>query len=109
MTRISCVSGDLLFGSRITELLREGNEVTLGPAPDAAAEIAVIDLAGDPEGGMRALKAAVAAGTPTLVAYAHVEPDVRDRALTAGADLVVPRSRLVREGAALVAQVLARR
>jgi len=34
--------------------------------------------------------------------FAHVEPEVREAALAAGFDQVVPRSRMHREGAALV-------
>ena len=37
--------------------------------------------------------------------FAHVQPEVRDAALAAGLDLVVPRSRMHREGAALVARL----
>jgi hypothetical protein len=36
-----------------------------------------------------------------------VETDVRDRGRKAGFDLVVPRSRMAREGAALVDRLLA--
>ncbi len=39
----------------------------------------------------------------TLGFYAHVDPAVRERALAAGFDQVVPRSRMAREGAELVA------
>ena len=34
--------------------------------------------------------------------YSHVDADVRTRAIAAGFDLVVPRSRMAREGSALV-------
>jgi hypothetical protein len=40
--------------------------------------------------------------TRTLGFYSHVEADVRARAEQAGFDLVVPRSRMAREGAELV-------
>jgi hypothetical protein len=33
--------------------------------------------------------------------FAHVQPEVRERALQAGFDLVVPRSRMARDGAQL--------
>jgi len=42
----------------------------------------------------------------TLGFYSHVEADVRERAERAGFDLVVPRSRMAREGAALVERLL---
>jgi hypothetical protein len=43
----------------------------------------------------------------TLGFFAHVQPEVRDRALAAGFDLVVPRSRMAREGAQLADALLA--
>jgi len=46
-------------------------------------------------------------GLPVLAFYAHVEADVRRGAEAAGFELVVPRSRMAREGAALVARLLA--
>ena len=43
----------------------------------------------------------------TLGFYSHVEPEVKQDAMAAGFDLVVPRSRMNREGASLAAQLLA--
>ncbi len=43
------------------------------------------------------------ATTRTLGVYSHVDAATRERALAAGFDLVVPRSRMAREGPALVA------
>ena len=42
----------------------------------------------------------------TLAFYSHVDAAVRERAEEAGFDLVVPRSRMAREGAELVARLL---
>ncbi len=42
----------------------------------------------------------------TLAFYSHVEVDVRARAEQAGFDLVVPRSRMAREGASLVSRLV---
>jgi hypothetical protein len=42
----------------------------------------------------------------TLAFYSHVEADVRARATEAGFDLVVPRSRMAREGPALVERLV---
>jgi hypothetical protein len=44
-------------------------------------------------------------GVKTLAFYSHVEADVRSRAERAGFDLVIPRSRMAREGAALVTRL----
>nr|MBA3747792.1 hypothetical protein [Solirubrobacterales bacterium] len=57
---------------------------------------------------LEALKADELIGkTKTLAFYSHVDADVRTRAIAAGFDLVVPRSRMAREGAALAAGLLA--
>ena len=42
----------------------------------------------------------------TLAFYSHVDAAVRTRAEQAGFDLVVPRSRMAREGAALLSGLL---
>jgi hypothetical protein len=43
---------------------------------------------------------------PTLGFYSHVEADVRSQAEAGGFDLVVPRSRMAREGPALISRLL---
>ena len=48
------------------------------------------------------------AGVPTVAYYLHTDQDTRRRAEAAGYDLVVPRSRMNREAAALVERLLAR-
>ena len=48
-----------------------------------------------------------AGDAPRLGFYAHVDQDTRRRAEEAGFDLVVPRSRMNREGPALVERLLA--
>ena len=44
--------------------------------------------------------------TRTLGFYSHVEADVKKHAIEAGFDMVVPRSRMAREGADVVAQLV---
>ena len=44
--------------------------------------------------------------TRTLGFYSHVDAPARERAEQAGFDLVVPRSRMAREGAALVRRLV---
>ena len=44
--------------------------------------------------------------TRTLGVYSHVDADTKRRADAAGFDLVVPRSRLAREGPALVERLV---
>jgi hypothetical protein len=100
--RVVAVMPDLLFGSKVSELLvAAGHEVTLAHADDVAgrdAKVVVVDLA---SGGV-APEDVDAGGARRLGIYAHVDPAMRDRAQAAGFDLVVPRSRFMREGAALV-------
>ena len=92
------VSPDLLFGSKVEGALRAaGHDVVHGAD---GVEAVVVDLTqGElppPPGGV-----------PSLGFYSHVEQDVRRAAEAAGYDLVVPRSRVNREAAALVERLLA--
>jgi hypothetical protein len=96
---------DLMLSSRVTASLgAAGHEVLSGDPltpvlPDEAA-IVVCDLeAVDP--------AAIAAlAVPSIGFYSHVDTETRRRALDAGVDLVVPRSRMSRELPDLVAGLL---
>lgn len=98
MARVALVCPDLLFGSKVEGALRAaGHEVVHGTDGD----VVVVDLTqGEvpppPE------------GAPTLGFYSHVEQDTRRAAEAAGYDLVVPRSRMNREAAALVERLLER-
>jgi len=113
------------------ELVSDAESVTArlqGPA-DLRPEVLVVDLTGDPGEGIGLVQRLAGAGdgpggaagthpgavgthpgavgSPrTLGFYSHVEADVRERAERAGFDLVVPRSRMAREGAALVERLL---
>lgn len=101
MARIALLCPDLLFGSKVQGALRAaGHEVV---APDDAADLLVVDLTTDVEERLDAVRRA---GVPTLGFYSHVEQDVRHAAEEAGIDRVVPRSRMAREGVALVKQLL---
>ena len=92
MARVCAVIPDLLFGSNVQGALKAaGHEVRLVGAAAAvdpeATDVLVVDLMAD--GVDPAALAAM--GPPTLGFFAHVEPGVRDRAVAAGFDLVVPR------------------
>ena len=94
MAHVALHCRDLLFGSKVEGALRAaGHEVTRG---EGAADIVVVDLTDPdvpwPEGG----------GAPRLGFYSHVDQETRKRAEEAGFDMVVPRSRMNREAAALV-------
>jgi hypothetical protein len=98
VARVALLSPDLLFGSKVEGALRAaGHEVVRG----TDGEVVVVDLTqGEvpppPE------------GVPSLGFYSHVEQDIRRAAEAAGYDLVVPRSRMNREAAALVEGLLSR-
>ncbi len=104
MARVVALVPDLLFGSKVQAMLAAaGHEVELVPTPERAreraaeADVVIVDLTAgdvDPTG--------LVGVAPSLAFYSHVEADVRERAEAAGFDLVVPRSRMAREGAALV-------
>ncbi|MDP9345434.1 MAG: hypothetical protein M3P44_06890 [Actinomycetota bacterium] len=104
MARVVALIPDLLFGSKVqSAIAAAGHDVTLTGAPVdlEGVDVLVVDLTTDaidpetlPTGSAR-----------TLGFFAHVEPAVRDRALAAGFDQVVPRSRMAREGAELVGRL----
>lgn len=104
---------DLLFGSKVVELFgAAGYEVVLrselADAADEARDAVAIVADLTHEGAQRAedLAAQRPIGVPVLACFAHVEPEVRAAADEAGLEQVVPRSRLVREGPALLAGLL---
>ena len=107
MARVVAVVPDLLFGSKVQGMLAAaGHEVELvGSAEEArsrAADVVIVDLtAGEPD------TAGIVGRVPTLAFYSHVDAAVRARAEEAGYDLVVPRSRMAREGADLVGRLVA--
>ena len=118
MARIALLCPDLMFGSRVEEALRAaGHEVTRYDGEDMAraavdvSDALVLDLdAGEYDGptlieSMRMGRELE--GTPTIGFYPHVEQELRRRADEAGVDVVVPRSRMAREAAAVVAGALA--
>ena len=111
MARVVAVFDDLLLGSNVLGMLRAaGHEAELAPAaaarPDGAA-VLVVDLAAPGFDGVALVERLRADGqlgdTRVLGVYSHVDVDTRRRAEAAGFDLVVPRSRMAREGPALVA------
>ena len=114
MARIVAFIPDLLFGSNVLGALRAaGHDSVLVSDEDglrrelSRADALVVDLTADV--ATRIQLASVvdpSTGIKTLAFYSHVEQDVRAQAEQAGFDLVVPRSRMAREGASLVARLL---
>jgi DNA-binding NarL/FixJ family response regulator len=118
MARVLALIPDLLFGSQVQGMLAAaGDEVELvgevsrlrdrlGDATAPAVAVLVVDLTNDALDGPALVESLSGEGalerTRTLGFYAHVDVAVRERAEQAGFDLVVPRSRMAREGALLV-------
>ncbi len=119
MARVIALVPDLLFGSKVqAALTAAGHAVELTGDAQAArtaapgADVLVVDLATDTIDGA-ALVTAMHSGdelatTRTLGFYSHVDVETRERALAAGFDQVVPRSRMNREGAELVTALAGR-
>ncbi len=106
MAKIAAIVSDLMLASRVQEGLRAaGHEVSVTPAlPDPLqADAIVCDLDGAD------IDAVAAAPLPTLGFYSHVDVDTKQRAETAGIDLVVPRSRMSRELPQLIESLLTSR
>jgi hypothetical protein len=101
VARVALLCPDLLFGSKVQGALRAAGHEVVGA--DAAADVLVVDLTADVASRLDAVRAAA---VPTLAFYSHVEQDVRREAEEAGVTRVVPRSRMAREGPALVEAVL---
>jgi hypothetical protein len=117
MTQVLAFIPDLLFGSRVQAMLSaDGHDVALATdASDVGERLAgvavlVVDLTDEPaaRAGIVASLSADGSldGIATLGFYSHVEAEVRALAEGAGFDLVVPRSRMAREGATLVAGLI---
>ena len=111
MARVVALFDDLLLGSNVLGMLRAaGHEVALVSDPDAVrpdgAAVLVVDLATPSFDGVAVVERLRETGelgaTRTLGVYSHVDADTKRRADAAGLHLVVPRSRMAREGAALV-------
>jgi CheY-like chemotaxis protein len=118
MARVAALIPDLLFGSKVQSALQTaGHQVDLITGELEAwdevggIDLLVIDLTSPDVNGVELFETLAAGGelhaVRSLGFFAHVEPEVRERALQAGFDLVVPRSRMAREGAQLVEGLLA--
>ena len=123
MARVLALVPDLLFGSRLLgTLTAAGHEVDLvtdagrlrerladGSTPGPA--VLVLDLTDEDFEGAELLESLAGEpgleGVRTLGFFSHVDTRARERAERAGFDLVVPRSRMAREGGELVARLAA--
>jgi hypothetical protein len=129
MARVLALTADLLFGSHVQGALSAaGHNVRLvrgeqelrdslaqaegvaQTAGAAAVEVLVVDLTDDALDAPAIVHAlhGELAGVRTLGYYSHVDPVAKEYAEEAGIELVVPRSRVAREVAALVDELLTR-
>jgi CheY-like chemotaxis protein len=109
VARVAALVPDLMFASKVKALLeRGGHEVELVAGGDvgAGAEVLVVDLVSAGPDGLAMVERVRDLGVPALATYSHVDADTRARARAAGFDLVVPRSRMMREGADLVSGLI---
>jgi CheY-like chemotaxis protein len=118
MARVTLLCPDLLFGSKVEGALRAAghdvdrlDEEEAARAEAPASDLLVVDLTTDELDGATLVESMKMGGelgaVPTLGFYSHVEQEARRRAEEAGFDLVVPRSRMAREGAALCERLIA--
>jgi hypothetical protein len=113
VARVVVFVPDLLFGSRVLEAVRSaGHEpVQVSDAAALQAELSgasglIVDLTRDASTAIERVVELRPRVPPVLAFYSHVEADVRALAMDAGFELVVPRSRMAREGAELVQRLL---
>jgi CheY-like chemotaxis protein len=111
---VTAVFDDLLLGSNVLGMLRAaGHDVTLTGGADVQTgdvQVLVVDLGASSFDGValveRLRREGALEGVRTLGVYSHVDAETRRRAQAAGFDLVVPRSRMAREGAALIERLV---
>jgi hypothetical protein len=113
MARVVAFIPDLLFGSNVLGALQAaGHDPVLVSDADGikrelpSAELLIVDLTADAAVRLEQLEDVPRQGIRTLAFYSHVDADVRAQAEQAGFDLVVPRSRMAREGATLVHRLI---
>lgn len=119
MARVVALIPDLLFGSRVYgDLVAAGHDVELladplrlGERLAGGCDVLVVDLTDPDLDGPGVVEevsqksgccARARTRARSIGFYAHTDPATRDRALQAGFDLVVPRSRMAREGPELI-------
>jgi DNA-binding NarL/FixJ family response regulator len=122
VARVLALVPDLLFGSQVQGSLTAaghdaqliGDEARLRERladADAASAptVLVVDLTNPSFDGAAIVQALTAErlldGVRTLAFYSHVDTEVGETARAAGFDLVIPRSRMAREGAQLVGRL----
>lgn len=97
----------------VSALSAAGHEPVLASNEDSLraalthADALIVDLTFDVPQRIELVRSVRPAGVKTLAFYSHVESDVRDMGREAGFDVVIPRSRMAREGASVLDRLLA--
>lgn len=107
MARVLALVEELMLASRVEGSLRAaGHDVTLSaalPGGDESFDLIVCDL------DVADLDAVSSRAEPAIGFYSHVDTETRERAVEAGMELVIPRSRMSRELPNLVERLLGER
>jgi CheY-like chemotaxis protein len=118
MARVALLCPDLMFGSKVEGALRAaGHDVTRYDGEDMAraavpeSDVLVVDLTADEFDAATLVESMKMGreleGVPAVGFYPHVDQETRRRAEQAGYDVVVPRSKMARETAAVVERAMA--
>jgi CheY-like chemotaxis protein len=118
MARVALLCPDLMFGSKVEGALKAaGHDVTRYDGEDMAraavpeSDVLVVDLTADQFDAATLVESMKMGreleGVPAVGFYPHVDQETRRRAVEAGYDVVVPRSKMARETAAVVERALA--
>lgn len=117
MARVLILTPDLLFGSNLLgALAAAGHQGALCADREAlereaaGTDLVIVDLTDEAGERSKTVADLIASGrldgVRTLGFHSHVDPGSRDAGLQAGIERVVPRSRMNREAATLVAALL---
>lgn len=101
---VRLVTSDLLFGSKVEAMIRQAGAVPVGADAEDFA-LTVLDLTEADTDAAAAVQWAAKGGAPVLAYYSHVDDGVRKTAIAAGVDKIVPRSRMMRQGVTLIAEL----
>lgn len=107
--RVIAFVPDLMFGSKVVAMAeRVELPVALCSTDEqlreqlAAGDLLVLDLSDEVERRLEIYASLGGRMRATIAFYSHVESETKNKAQSAGIELVVPRSRMAREGAELI-------
>lgn len=112
---VAILADDLIWASRLSDAVaaaggsprRVRRASDLEALVDSGTRLVVVDLTARAYDGVEAIATAAQAGARVLAVGQHDDRELRDRALTAGAERVFPYRRLFEDGAAVLGAWLA--